>query len=65
MKIAERTETRVKWVDGVGNWLAEAERAKKREPWTIRYEDGEERFAGAQEAMIRHAQKHLSDTGAP
>lgn len=44
-------------LDDAGSWLAEGERDDK--VWTLRYERGEERFAGSEKAARKKALARL------
>jgi hypothetical protein len=45
--------------DDAGNWVAEAERASRREPWTIRHEEGEERLHASEKKVRAHIAQRL------
>lgn len=47
--------------DEQGNFQAEATRENTREPWTIRYETGEERRYGSESSIRTHIDKRLKE----
>lgn len=52
-------KTRFEVRDDAGNFVAEAERFSPREPWTIRYEDGEERIHASEKQVRARISKTL------